>query len=111
MFLPFDPQKAVVERNFSKVLWLELAPRSHVLSAKQIAERLARYGDFTVLKDTRGSAFVEVVYIGMVQPDIDAFVASANQEIQDLGVFRKFQEAKRFKAKPEVLEQQLAGEI
>lgn len=74
MFLPFDPQKAVVERNFSKVLWLELDPRSHALSAKQIAERLAKYGDFTILKDTRTSAFVEVVYIGMVQPDMEAFI-------------------------------------
>ena len=109
--MPFDPQRAVVERNFSKVLWLELAPQSHKLSAQNIAERLAKYGDFTILKDTRASAFVEIVYIDMVQPNVEEFLELANKEIQDLGSFHRFEEARRFVAKPEAVEMHLAGEI
>lgn len=78
MFIPLDPNSAVVERNFSKVLWLDLQERSHELTAKQIAERLAPYGDFTVLKDKRTSAFIEILYIGLAEPNMEEFVQKAN---------------------------------
>lgn len=101
MFLPFEPQSTVVERNFSKVLWLELNSQSGCLTAKQIAERIGVHGDFTVVKGSRFSVFIEVIYLGMAVPDIDEFIVTANATLNDLGTFFKFDQAKRFKARRE----------
>jgi hypothetical protein len=68
------------------------------------------YGDFTVIKDRRSSAFIEVIYVGMMQSEVGEFLQVANAELSDLGTFSKFEDAKRFVATAEQKELPLAGD-
>ncbi|CDW88814.1 caf1 family ribonuclease containing protein [Stylonychia lemnae] len=99
-----DPKRQEdVPKDWSKVAWVEVKEELYEARADEIAQRLGKYGDFALHRDTKQSFFIEFFYYDpttVPEQTIENFINAVQEKLSDLGFksIAPYNDANKFRA-------------